>query len=27
VRLAATHAFTLEFVQLADLERFALDAR
>ena len=27
VRLAATHALTLEFVSLADLERFALDAR
>jgi hypothetical protein len=27
VLLAATHAFTLEFVQLADLERFAVDAR
>jgi uncharacterized protein (DUF2237 family) len=27
VRLAATHALTLEFVNLADLERFALDAR
>jgi uncharacterized protein (DUF2237 family) len=27
VLLAATHALTLEFVALADLERFALDAR
>jgi uncharacterized protein (DUF2237 family) len=27
VRLAATHAFTLEFVSLADLERFATDER
>ncbi len=27
VRLAATHALTLEFVSLADLERFALDVR
>jgi uncharacterized protein (DUF2237 family) len=27
VLLAATHALTLEFVNLSDLERFALDAR